>query len=335
MHYVLIKANLFDGTVLYGLKVAETDSLLTLYDFITGSRLLMRSQIRSSEITTLEGSVLIECVNGSTYYGSIRQFRDGSLQVHSESLGIIAIQTHTIQKITPANAYLAQKSGAWFSNPNATRYLFAPSAIPLKKGEGYYQNAYLLANSVSFGVNDYFTVGGGVVIPLLFYVTPKVSFKVRNNLYLGAGVLFTQSFISDLGLSAGIGYGLVTVGNQEHNLTLGSGYGFARFDTDYRTTPLPITTLNGMTRVAKNMCIITENWFIPRAGYYEDRFDPVKGYTESVYVNKNYYAYAFSLGGRFMPGVKTSIDFSMVAIKTDMNTNTIVLPYLDFVYKFE
>ena len=39
---------------------------------------------------------------------------------------------------------------------------------------------------------------------------PKISFKVARRFYLGAGVLFTQSFIHDFDLSAGIGYGLVT-----------------------------------------------------------------------------------------------------------------------------
>ena len=84
---------------------------------------------------------------------------------HSEFIGtflykdttIIAIKTGSIPKIempikkikmiTLVDPLNIKKGVYWFPNPNATRYLFAPSAIPLKKGEGYYQNTYLILNS--------------------------------------------------------------------------------------------------------------------------------------------------------------------------------------------
>lgn len=258
--------------------------------------------------------------------------------LESKALGTISIRTNIINKITPANSYLSNKGAGWFANPNATRYLFAPSAIPLRKKEGYYQNAYLLANSVNVGLTNTITIGGGVVIPVLFYVTPKISFKARKNLYLGAGVLFTQSFISEIELSAGIGYGLITIGNQEHNFTIGAGYGFSKYDKKYKSTPMPIVTLNGMTRIGKKLSLITENWLIPRGGYNEERDTIYPGGmpgVETIYVNKNFYSAAASLGIRIMPGIKTSIDFSVVGLQTNPNSTNLFIPYLDFVYKFE
>lgn len=224
-----------------------------------------------------------------------------------------------------------------FANPNATRYFFAPSAIPLKKQEGYFQNAYLLANSVNIGITDNITIGGGVFIPFLFYITPKISAKIATNFYIGGGVLFTQSFINDFDLSAGIGYGLVTYGNQEHNITIGSGYGFAKFNNEYKDTKMPIVVCNGMTRISKKMSLITENWLMPRRGYNKEveTTDPFgEPMTESIYFNKDFYSAAVSLGLRLMPGIKTSVDFSIVGIRSNPGQNDIVLPYLDFVYKF-
>lgn len=334
----LVKISLTDGTKLWGILLYETDSTLSMRDFSTGILVLKKSKITDTEKTNTDSELLIETENGSMFFGKIKGAGEDVLLLESSIAGTIEIKTSSIAKIFPVENYVSKRGGAWFVNPNATRYLFAPSAIPLRKREGYYQNAYLLTNSVNVGLTNSVTVGGGVVIPFLFYVTPKVSFKLANNFYAGAGVLFTQSFISDMDLSAGIGYALVTVGNLEHNFTIGSGYGFAKFNKEYKSTPMPIVTLNGMARVGKKISLITENWLMPRAGYNEERDTTLPTgeiVYESVYVNHNFYSYAASLGMRIMPGSKASIDFAVVSLKGNENSNWMVLPYLDFVYKFE
>lgn len=330
-------AFLNDGTRIWGILVSEASDTIVITDFNAGQLTIDRSKIKNLEIRTFEGSTIIETVNGTSYFGEIRGLAGGVLTIRSALLGTFEIRSNTISKITMSNAYVNRRGSSWFTNPNATRYFFAPSAIPLKKQEGYYQNAYLLANSVNVGVTNNITIGGGVVIPLLFYVTPKVSFKVAKNFYLGGGILFTQSFISGFGLSAGIGYGLATYGSYEHNVTIGAGYGYAKFNTEYKNTPMPIVTLNGMTRIAKKISLVTENWLIPRAGYNKEI--PISGPNgepnmEMVYQKQDFYSGAISLGLRFMPGVRTSVDFSVVGIRPNPGQSDLILPYLDFVYKF-
>ncbi|OFY87414.1 MAG: hypothetical protein A3F72_04230 [Bacteroidetes bacterium RIFCSPLOWO2_12_FULL_35_15] len=330
-------AFLYDGTRIWGVLLNEAPDTLVITDFNAGQITIGRSKIKNLEISTFEGNIIIETVNGASYFGGILRLADGVLTIRSALLGTFEIRSNTISKITGSNAYVNRKGSSWFANPNATRYFFAPSAIPLKKQEGYYQNAYLLANSVNVGLTNNITIGGGVVIPLLFYVTPKVSFKVAKNFYLGAGILFTQSFISGFGLSAGIGYGLATYGYYEHNVTIGAGYGYAKFNTEYKNTPMPIVTVNGMTRIAKKLSLVTENWLIPRAGYNKEIITngPYgEPYSEMVYENKDFYSGALSLGLRFMPGVRTSVDFSVVGIRPNPGQSDLILPYLDFVYKF-
>lgn len=330
-------AFLNDGTRIWGILVSEASDTIVITDFNAGQLTIDRSKVKNLEISTFEGSTIIETVNGTSYFGEIRGLAGGALTIRSALLGTFEIRSNTISKITMSNAYVNRRGSSWFTNPNATRYFFAPSAIPLKKQEGYYQNAYLLANSVNVGVTNNITIGGGVVIPLLFYVTPKVSFKVAKNFYLGGGILFTQSFISGFGLSAGIGYGLATYGSYEHNVTIGAGYGYAKFNTEYKNTPMPIVTLNGMTRIAKKISLVTENWLIPRAGYNKEI--PISGPNgepnmEMVYQKQDFYSGAVSLGLRFMPGVRTSVDFSVVGIRPNPGQSDLILPYLDFVYKF-
>ena len=330
-------AFLTDGTRVWGIFVSEAIDKLVITDFNIGQLIIDREKVKSLEISPVEGSFIIETVNGTSYFGEITGLAGGVLTIRSALVGTFEIKSNTISKISMSNAYVNRKGSSWFANPNATRYFFAPSAIPLRKQEGYYQNAYLLANSVNVGITNNITIGGGVVIPLLFYVTPKVSFKVAKNVYLGGGILFTQSFISGFGLCAGIGYGLATYGSYEHNVTIGAGYGYAKFNTEYKTTPMPIVTVNGMTRVSKKLSLVSENWLIPRAGYNKEiatsgpNGEPN---AEMVYENKNFYSGAVSLGLRFMPGVRTSVDFSIVGIRPNPGQDDLILPYLDFVYKF-
>lgn len=330
-------AFLKDGTRIWGVIDYETPDTLIINDFNVGKLFIDRKQVKNLEINPIEGNTIIETVNGTSYFGEIQGFTAGILTIKSTVMGSFEIHSNTISKISLAEAYVNRRGSSWFANPNATRYFFAPSAIPLKKQEGYFQNAYLLANSVNVGITNNITIGGGVVIPLLFYVTPKVSFKAAKNFYLGAGVLFTQSFISDFGLSAGIGYGLATYGSHEHNFTLGAGYGYARFDKEYRTTPMPIITINGMTRISKKLSLVSENWLIPRTGYDKEIISNGQNgepFFEIVFENTNFYSAAASLGFRFMPGIRTSVDFSMVGIRTTPGQKDLLLPYLDFVYKF-
>ncbi len=333
----LITSILNDGTKIWGTLHEERVNEFIVFDFNLGEVRIAKNDVKSEERQKIETAVIIETINNSSYFGLITGVTAKTLIMKSTLIGTYEIQSNTISKITLSGSYINKRGGNWFSNPNATRYFFAPSAIPLKKREGYYQNAYVLANSVNIGLTDNITFGGGVVIPLLFYVTPKISYPVHKNLYLGAGILFTQSFITGFNLSAGIGYGLITVGNGEHNITLGSGYGYGKFDSSYKATPKPIVTVNGMTRIGKRLSLVTENWLIPRASYNVEHttYDPNgMPYTEMVPVKKNFYTLAGSLGLRIMPGIKTSVDFSVVGIRTNPNENYIFLPYLDFVYKF-
>ncbi len=333
----IVKANLNDGTRIWGVIEKEDQNIIVIRDFNIGSFSIEKNKIKNIEINSSAEKITVETANGTSYFGHLLGMKEQQILLRTELLDTIYIQANTITKISFSNVYVSRKGDIWFTNPNATRYFFAPSAIPLNKGEGYFQNAYLLANSVNVGVTNNFTVGGGVVIPLLFYVTPKLTYKVAKNFYTGGGILFTQSFIEDFGLSAGIGYGLITYGTPEHNATIGAGYGIAKFNNEYRETPGPIVTVNGMTRVTKKVSLVTENWFIPRAGYDTEILSVTPDgvpYTEMVYQSNNFYSSAFSFGLRFMPGVKTSIDFSVVAINVDPDANMLVLPYLDFVYKF-
>lgn len=165
----------------------------------------------------------------------------------------------SIQELSDANV---KGNVYWSPNPRPTNYFFWPSAINLKKGEGYFQNNMLFLNSVHYGVTDNISIGGGLEFislflgtPILFF-TPKVTFPTAKNFHAGAGVLLVT--IPEEG-SGGFLYGSATAGSIEHNLSGSVGFGFAGGEF----SSIPLVNISGMTRVSRKLMLMSENWIFP------------------------------------------------------------------------
>jgi len=253
---------------------------------------------------------------GLTYVGTIIERNDKEIILLTEGKTKVHIPIETIQDIRSIPSSHFHDGEYWFPNPNETRYLYAPSAFNLKKGEGYYQNTYLFINSFNYGFTDNFSFGvgfeflstfgsfGGDFNPI-FFLTPKYSMQVSENFRVGIGVLFGN--VSNLVGGFGVGYGLATYGNPEHNATLGLGFGF--FDGDFSTDP--VITISGMTRISRRISLVTENWFFPA--------DVYRG--------------ILTYGIRFF-GESMSVDLALINNSDIATAFPIGIPYIDFVVKF-
>lgn len=253
---------------------------------------------------------------GLTYVGTIIERNDKEIILLTEGKTKVHIPIETIQDIRSIPSSHFHDGEYWFPNPNETRYLYAPSAFNLKKGEGYYQNTYLFINSFNYGFTDNFSFGvgfeflstfgsfGGDFNPI-FFLTPKYSMQVSENLRVGIGVLYGN--VSDLVGGFGVGYGLATYGNPEHNATLGLGFGF--FDGDFSKDP--VITISGMTRISRRISLVTENWFFPA--------DVYRG--------------ILTYGIRFF-GESMSVDLALINNSDIATAFPIGIPYIDFVVKF-
>lgn len=210
----------------------------------------------------------------------------------------------------------------WFRNPHATRYFFAPSAFNLKKGEGYYQNTYLFLNSFNVGVTNHFSIGGGVEFISLFgsmaggdfqpifFITPKVSFEATKNFRYGFGVFYLNvpDLFEEGREGAGISYAMGTYGNENRNITFGSGFSFTESGFDNN----PVFTLCGMSRFTKRTAFVSENWII-----YDGK--------ETV----GLYSYGF----RFF-GTKMAVDLGFINNRDIADVLLLGIPYVDFTIKF-
>jgi hypothetical protein len=269
--------------------------------------------------TTLTQSVVgkrwvVETRDGSVIQGIFLGQTEGGIRLQTESAGEVFIPHNQIKSTKILDESRMRDGEYWFENPNATRYLFSPSAYSLRKGEAYYQNTYLVLNSFNIGITDNITMGGGFEListftgTPAFYITPKATFQVSEKWRAGGGVLYANVIGIDEDFSGlGIGYGIVTYGNRDDNATLGMGYGFV----DGELSSKPVITLSAMKRASRRIAFVTENWLVPTDNYYG----------------------VFSYGLRFM-GERMTVDFAFINNPEIAESIFIGIPYVDFVIKF-
>ncbi len=267
--------------------------ILLLLGLILGILVFRPSAVSAQQVLDSTRLVKINTSDGAEFIGNIVSENDTSMQLLTGKYGQLNILKKDITKVTEIARSSVVKGKIWGENPQSARYLFMPNGYGLKKGEGYYQNIWVLFNQVSVGVTDYFSVGAGTVPTFLFgtsampaWIVPKLSVPiVKDKFNLGIGA-FTGTVIGEANSGFGILYGLATVGNRNTNLTLGMGYGYAAGSF----AKSPMISLAGMVRVSPRGYLLTENYYI-------------KVDTESLTM--------ISLGGRSILG-KAGLDYGLV-----------------------
>ncbi|MCJ8165236.1 hypothetical protein MKJ04_10310 [Pontibacter sp. E15-1] len=256
---------------------------------------------------------LVETLDGSVFQGVYLGQSEAGIRLLTDTAGEITIPMQSVKVFRILDERNFRNGAFWFDNPNATRYLFSPSAYSLRKGEAYYQNTYLVLSSFNYGVTDRFTIGAGFEListfsgEPIFFITPKYSFPINEKWSAGAGVLYANAPIEDFD-GLGIGYGIVTYGNRDNNATLGVGFGYV----DGEVSGRPLFTLSGMTRIGRKTALVTENWIVPTDTYYG----------------------VYSYGIRFM-GEKITVDLAFLnSPDIARDVLSIGIPYVDFVVKF-
>lgn len=212
----------------------------------------------------------IETVDGNEFTGELISENEEEVVIKTESLGEITILRENIKSLQQLDPDRMKDEEYWHDNPQATRYLFAPNAIGLRKGQGYYQNTWIFFNNVNYGIIDNFSLGGGIVPVFLFGVSatpvwllPKVSVPVADGkVHLAAGAMIGGVIGEDTG-GAGILYGASTFGNTDRNLSVGLGYGYASRDI----SDSPMVNISGMYRTGRNFYLISENYLFPATDF--------------------------------------------------------------------
>ena len=210
-------------------------------------------QIASND--SLRGTYSVELLSGASFIGKLVAQRETELDFMTKDLGRLTVNRANIRRIQLLSA--TQSRLGWEPLGNGTRIFFAPTARPLRKGEGYIQNIDIILLGASYGITDNISVG--VLVPIVpgvginvFAVTPKIGFQVREKLHVGGGVLYANAF----GDGGGVGYGVATYGSADSNVTLGLGYGFAAGDL----SSSPVVVVGGATRISRRISLLNETY---------------------------------------------------------------------------
>jgi hypothetical protein len=247
--------------------------ILTFFLCIFSSKIFAQTNSKDSLSISKDSSIYVfETTDGNQFTGTIVEEDKEKIIVNTKNFGIINIKKSVLERKYIVEAKNIINNTYIYDNPHATRYFFGPSAFTLKKGEGYYQNIYLLFNQFSYGLSDRFTIGGGIVPTFLFgessqipiFLTPKYSFPIKKNFTLGVGVFYANILgsINDNFSDFGAVYGVGTYGSVDKNITVGLGVTFSNKDF----SKYPLITISGINRMSKKWSILTENYIIPSDG---------------------------------------------------------------------
>lgn len=209
--------------------------------------------------------VEIETTRGNVYSGLIVNTNPNYIELETEPMVILRIPRLKILDYEILDKDKLKGGDFYFENPHATRYFYGPNGYGLRKGEGYYQNLWVMFNQVSYGFSDYFSLGTGVIPLFLFagtptpvWITPKFSIPLKKEkLNLGAGAL-AATIIGESETSFGIAYGTLTYGSRDRNATLGAGWAYS----NDAFGEYPTFSLSGMYRIGKKGYLLTENFLI-------------------------------------------------------------------------
>jgi hypothetical protein len=236
---------------------------LLLLTLISGFILPVTFDVSSQETqvpaTNNTKYVRIMLQNSGIYEGEVLEIDESSFLINTLLLGKMRISKTDILNITYISAdevglmTSGKSNRSGDINPQATRYFFAPSAMQLKKGEGYYQNAWLLYNQVSYGFTDNLT-GGMSMTPFGTGGTVKLGFQLSDNFHISAGGIAIVPFWSDE--VVGIGFANMTFGNERKNVSIAFGNAFSGGVND------PMLNVSGMIELNSRMWLITENYFL-------------------------------------------------------------------------
>jgi len=210
--------------------------------------------------TTAQRPVKIVLADGSELIGSITA--EDSVAITFQTLSGISMTIPRIQVKSKNDLAGYFDRGRYFRpDYNSTRLFFAPTARPVKSGQGYVSAYQIFFPFLAVGIGDYFTFGGGIsLLPgvenQIYYLMPKFTPVNLDNFSVSGGVLYINSTGGESD-GTGIIYGVTTYGSPHVSLTAGLGWGFSGSETSDK----PIILLGGELRVSNSIKLITENWF--------------------------------------------------------------------------
>ena len=228
-----------------------------------------------------------------------------------------------VEETTLPPGFTPTASGYAFQNPAASRYLYAPSSIPLQKGQGYMSQKLLFTSGV-LGVTDNVTllIGTTVPFPFVSIVGGKYARRINDKWHVGAGAeVFFFPFagaIDDNSTTVPLSIGFVsgTYGDLDSHVTVATGVIYDQLFSDGGIAhPIMVA---GHKRLTDRLAVVTENWMLLNLDIMADGRSPYTASINSLAFrvignrNQTYYLFGQTIESRGYP--RATWDFGLVFV---------------------
>jgi hypothetical protein len=264
--------------------------------------------------------VRVTLADGQVLRGTLVKQEPERLYLTVAGAGEVVLPHGSVRALERESGAKTQADGElWFQDRSRTRYLYAPSAFMLRRGEGYFSQKELLFSSVAYGLTDHLTVLAGSAVPALFIPEGeglnfigglKVGGALSETLHLAAGAeMLVLPALPDGGGAIGFLFGAATYGTPDLHATLSVGRPVVMGEGDMNDLPF-IVVPSGSWRMSRRFALVSENWLLPFQG--EEDFSMIN-----------------ALALRFL-GEQWSADVGLIRSPEV----PVPLPWLDFTYHF-
>ncbi|HEU0015895.1 MAG TPA: hypothetical protein VFQ45_19610 [Longimicrobium sp.] len=201
----------------------------------------------------------IRLEDGSVLYGRVVAVEGDRITVLTQAGARVELRRAQIRQMRPLQGRVVNGE-VWIDDPHATRLFFGPTARPLGAGRGYVGVYELIFPFLTYGVSSTFSISGGTpIVPdavgEIFYFAPKLTLVQTERVSGAVGVLVGA--YEDH--TAGILYGVGTVGDRDRAFTGGIGWGFSDGDVQSQS----VVMFGAEQRAAARLKLLTENYFLP------------------------------------------------------------------------
>lgn len=261
-------------------------------------------QLSDAKVTNVPKRITLK--DGQKLMGYIT-VKDDTLLVRLKTGQTVIVPQDAVKSITAVDAIDKDRR-----TTHRTRYLYSPSGMMLREGEGYISQKELFFTSLAFGLTDWLSLVVGGALPLWFV---DDGFNLIGGLKVGGSptdwlhTSFGAEGIALPGVSQDGTFGAflfanLTIGDPLKHLTINLGKPLGTEGL----SDIWITTISGYYAFNQTVGVVSENWIIRR----EDNWDLIG-----------------SLALRFTPG-----NFSIDAGAILFDEFELPIPWVDFSWGF-
>ena len=229
--------------------------LFTLFSFILQGKIVAQTN-EENQLNPAKDTIYIITTNdGGEFIGKIISDDGREVVIMTDKKGKLILPKYVIKSLDIVDKTNMIGNVAVLPNPHPSRYLFAPSAFPLKKGEGYINAFYFLVWQAQYGITDNFSLGvttSWILAPT--FLNAKYTIPLGDKLNMAIGGQIGKLYIADEN-PVTLGFSTLTYGTPESNVSVNVGYG------SYEKDGMFIATISGNQRIGKSASLMGEFWY--------------------------------------------------------------------------